>query len=107
MRSKDSALLIAKMIGCSSVHRDESGEWMPCSSPSELRRISSNAEDKKNFDIKKTDLSKRLTSSKRRSKRKIRGASFEMLRQRGIAGIATGPDGSLSSMPPGSPGALY
>jgi hypothetical protein len=107
MQSRDNAMKIAKMIGCSSIHKDELGRWMPCSSPLELERISGKAEPKQKFDIRKTDLSQRFIKGQKNSKRKIRGSKFEKLKERGIAGISTGPDGSLSSMKPGSPGALF
>jgi hypothetical protein len=52
------------------------------------------------------EVTQRMSGSKK-TKRKIRGRGYEKLRERGVAGISTMPDGSLTSMTPGSPGALF
>jgi hypothetical protein len=79
---------------------------MPCSSPETLRRISADAEPKKKAAVEEFDVNTRL-SQKKRGKRKIRGNGYEKLRERGIRGIDTMPDGSLTSATPSSPGALF
>lgn len=106
MSSKEEALKIAAFIGCSGAHKDESGDWMPCSSHEILNRISMDAEPTKKVAFDEFEISNRV-KYKKPSKRKHRGKKYERLRERGIAGISTMPDGSLSSMPPGSEGALF
>lgn len=106
MTSKQDALNFAKILGCSGVHRDKTGAWMPCSSAEELERISSEAEPGKKIYDEDFVVTKRIKKG-RPSLRKIRGNKFEELRERGIAGIHTSADGSLSSARPGDPGALF
>lgn len=106
MSSKEEALKIAAFVGCSGAHQDSDGDWMPCSSAEVLARISSEAEPKKKIAIQEIEVAKRM-ASKNKNKRKMRGRDYEKLRERGIAGITTMPDGGLTSMTPGSPGALF
>ena len=106
MSSKEDALKVAKFIGCSGAHQDKDGDWMPCSSADTLRRISAQAEPKKKAAFDEMEALQRL-SHKRRGKRRIKGRGYQKLRERGVAGISTMPDGSLTSMTPGSPGALF
>lgn len=105
MSTKEEALKIAKFIGCSGAHQDKDGDWMPCASAETLLRISLEAEPKKKAAFSEMEAIVRM-SQKKRSRRKIKGRGYEKLRERGIAGITTMPDGSLSSSTPGSPGAL-
>jgi hypothetical protein len=106
MTTKEEALKIASFVGCSGAHMDKDGDWMPCSSPEILQIISADAEPKKKAAVEEFGVNRRL-SEKRRGKRKIRGRGYEKLRERGIRGIDTMPDGSLTSATPGSPGALF
>lgn len=41
---KIDALRMAQNMGCSGAHKDENGNWVPCSSPEEMDRISNTAE---------------------------------------------------------------
>jgi hypothetical protein len=80
---------MARYMGCSGVHQNENGVWMPCSSPEELNKISDAAEpEKKSF--QKEPLPKR-------KKRGKRSTGWEKLRERGILGIDTLPGGGLVS----------
>lgn len=106
MTTKEEAIKIASFVGCSGAHMDKDGDWMPCSSPAILQRISADAEPKKKAAVEEFSVNSRL-SQKKRGKRKFRGAGYEKLRERGIRGIDTMPDGSLTSAQPGSPGALF
>lgn len=106
MSTREEALKIAAAIGCSGAHKDADGDWMPCSSHEALQKLSSAAEPKKKVATSEIESYSRI-KNKKRSKRKIRGSKYEKLRERGVAGIHTSPDGSLSSMTPGSPGALF
>lgn len=106
MSTREEAIKIAAFIGCSGAHQDKDGDWMPCSSHEILNRISLEAEPKKKAADEEFEVAQRI-KYKKQNKRKIKGKKYEKLRERGIAGIQTMPDGSLSSMTPGTPGALY
>ena len=106
MSTREEALKISSFIGCSGAHQDKDGDWMPCSSREILQRVSMEAEPKKKAATHEFESIRRM-SQKRRGKRNITGSKFEKLRERGVAGIETMPDGSLSSMSPGSEGALF
>lgn len=106
MSTREEALKISSFVGCSGAHQDKDGDWMPCSSPEILQRLSMEAEPKKKAAIHEYESVQRM-SQKRRGKRKMTGSKFEKLRERGVAGISTAPDGSLSSMTAGSSGALF
>jgi hypothetical protein len=104
--TRKEALKIASFIGCTGVHQDKDGDWMPCSSMDVLRRISSEAEPTKKAAFDEMEVTQRM-SGRKKTKRKIRGRGYEKLRERGVAGVSTMPDGSLTSMTPGSQGALF
>lgn len=90
------AMKLAKDIGCTGVHKDSEGNWMPCESEEEMQRISNIAETSKWRSVvpgyKKSD--KTRTVGKRR---KRRVAGWENLREAPIRGIATLADGSIVS----------
>lgn len=45
--TEEMAKEMAKNMGCSGIHKDEKGNWMPCSSMEKLQEISNRAEPKK------------------------------------------------------------
>ena len=103
MSSKEEVLKIASFIGCSGAHRSSDGAWMPCSTPEELQRLSAEAEPEKKVIFSEIESLRK----NKKSKRKMRGASFEKLKERGIAGISSTPGVGITSMQPGSSGALF
>lgn len=85
---KTMAARMARYMGCSGVHQNEDGIWMPCKSREELLRRSNAAEPRK----------KSLPDMpKKRKLRRRRGENWEKLRERGVLGIATLPGGGLVS----------
>jgi hypothetical protein len=107
--TREMALRIARIVGCRGVHEVD-GKWMPCSSPEALREISMRAETDKKQPQKKDakddcgcggpccDEQKSVQRKRRGVRHKKR---WEDLAERGIIGISTAPDGSLSSEPIG------
>lgn len=94
---KADALRLAKEIGCSGAHKDNKGNWIPCSSPEELDRISNAAETSKWRNVVPGyKFSKGRTKGK--NKRRKRD-DWENLTEAPIRGIATLEDGSLVSSP--------
>lgn len=88
---KKMAQRMARYMGCSGVHQNEDGTWMPCKSPEELMRLSDAAEPKKKADPQ-GDMKKM-----KRKKRKRRGSNWEELGERGVGGIDTLAGGGLVS----------
>ena len=103
MPSKEEVLKIASFIGCSGAHRSSDGTWMPCSSMEELERISAEAEPEKKVVFSEIEYLRK----NKKNKRKMRGREFEKLRERGVAGISSTPGLGITSMQPGSSGALF
>lgn len=95
MPSKKEALAIAKYMNCTGIHLTDDNDWMPCSSPAVLMRVSNRAEKNQ---VKSDSM---MVTRKKKSKRKIRGRKFEQLRERGVMGIDTLPGGGLVSAPIG------
>ena len=94
---KADAEKLAAAIGCSGVHQDANGKWLPCATEEEMQKLSMDAEpDKKpvGFYDKKEGKPKR----KKRGKRKrYVNDEWENLRERAPLGFDTLPDGSLVS----------
>lgn len=90
------AMKLAKDIGCTGVHKDSEGNWMPCESEEEMQRISNIAETSKWRSVvpgyKKSDKTRTVGKRRRR-----RVAGWENLREAPIRGIATLADGSIVS----------
>lgn len=85
---KKMAYRMARYMGCSGVHQNEDGVWMPCKNIEELNRISNRAEPKKKEDI---------IEEPKRGKRKKRGKNWEKLGERGPMSIGTLPGGGIHS----------
>lgn len=83
------AMNVAKMIGCSGVHKDEKGNWMPCSSMEELEKLSETAEGPKWRTVVPDDSSPR-TRSKGKRKRPIQ-SEWENLNEKPIRAITAVP----------------
>lgn len=94
---KADAEKLAAAIGCSGVHQDANGKWLPCATEEEMQKLSMDAEPGKKpvgFYDKKEGKPKR----KKRGKRKrYVNDEWENLRQRSTLGFDTLPDGSLVS----------
>jgi len=88
---KKMAYRMARYMGCSGVHQNEDGVWMPCKNIEELNRISNRAEPEKKEAIVEPEKPKR----KKRGKRRQNG--WEELGARGPVGIDTLPGGGLHS----------
>lgn len=90
------AMNLAKEIGCSGVHKDEDGNWMPCESHEEMQRISNIAETSRWRSVvpgyKKSEKTRTVGKKK---KRPVSG--WENLREAPIRGISTLADGSIVS----------
>lgn len=83
------ALDVAKMIGCSGVHKGSNGEWMPCSSVDELDRISNTAEGNSWRTV--VPESENVSSRAKGQTRKRRQKEWDNLEEkpiRGIVGVA-------------------
>jgi hypothetical protein len=96
---KIEALKMASNIGCNGAHKDENGNWMPCSSHAEMMEISNRAEPKKGKSLssrrgmKKTRI---LTGVKKRRNNweeleKEKNKEWETLGQRGVISIDAVP----------------
>jgi hypothetical protein len=94
--SKEEALKVAEYLGCSDVHKDSDGNWMPCDSHETLQRISNEAETTNPKREYKTtdDIPDQVY---RKTKRKKRGSNWENLSERGPVGIDTLSGGGLVS----------
>lgn len=88
---KKMAYRMARYMGCSGVHQNDDGVWMPCKSPEELQKISDRAEPAKKSHHDEDEM------KGTRKKRKKRGKDWEKMRERGVLGIATMPGGGLVS----------
>lgn len=86
---KKMAHRMARYMGCSGVHQNDDGVWMPCKSPEELMRLSEQAEPQKKSMI--------VEPEKKRRRRKKRGKDWEKLGERGVGSIDTLPGGGLVS----------
>lgn len=91
--SREEALKVARLIGCTGVHQDSDGKWLPCSSAEKLQEISNEAESLKNTPKAKSEEKKK----KRGSRRRYVKPGYEPLGERGVLGIETLPDGGLVS----------
>ena len=95
--SQAQAARMARRLGCSGAH-EFNGSWMPCSTHDELTRILDqiNSLDEKDDECLPCSQGKSAVrlASKRRGRNPKR---FEQLRERGVLGIDTLPDGSLVS----------
>ena len=82
--SKEQALEVAEMIGCSGAHQDENGNWMPCSSMEEMNRISNRAETSK--------WKEKANAFNKKRKRKKRRDGWEELDEKPVQGLnGSGP----------------
>lgn len=91
--SREEALKIARFIGCSGAHKDDKGNWLPCSSAEKLMEISTEAESSKYKPSAKADEKKKNRGARRRYIK----PGYEPLGERGISGIETLPGGGLVS----------
>ena len=82
------AMRVARMIGCSGAHQDETGNWLPCPNPNALSEIIGSGK-------------KELPKRKRRGRGGVRPNGYERLIERGVMGIDTLPGGGLVSAPVG------
>lgn len=86
--TREQALEVARYLGCRGAHQREDGTWAPCSTESQLIEISKRAETQKHSPLYKAEP--------QRKRRKKKG--WEHLREAGVDGIETLPDGGLVSM---------
>lgn len=75
--TREDAMKIARYLGCRGAHQRPDGNWVPCSDEETLTRISNQAEEK--------------------SRKKKKKKDWENLREGGVIGIDTLPDGGLVS----------
>ena len=102
--SRKEAMRLARRIGCQGAHQNEKGEWLPCSSPDELQKISKYAETHIPSGLKDAEMkAPPCIGCKESAERTKRGRSqrkrWEKLRERGVVGIETMPNGGLVSAP--------
>ena len=105
--SKIEAMKMAENIGCSGVHKDEKGNWMPCSSMDELNRISNSSEPEKKYISEKRLGMKKKRTINGRAKRRMEQAwnelkrnkdkEWEELEERGVISIDELPGGGIVS----------
>lgn len=100
--SKIDALKMAQNLGCQGVHKDENGNWMPCSSMDEMNKISNRAEPKKKRKSEDQVVFRSNGKKKRRSSNwnKIKKQSedeWETLGSRGVMSIDSLPSGGIIS----------
>jgi hypothetical protein len=89
------AMSVSKMIGCSGVHKDKDGNWMPCASMEELEKISNLAEGPKwRTVVPESGDSKKRTKGRRR---KPAADGWEKLNEEPIGGIVSLEGGGLVS----------
>lgn len=91
--SREEALKIARFIGCTGAHQDDTGNWLPCASAKKLMEISAEAESSTYKPAEKSEDEKK----KRGSRRRYIKPGYEPLGERGVLSIETLPDGSLVS----------
>jgi hypothetical protein len=94
--SREQAEEVAKMIGCSGVHQDENGNWLPCSSPESLSRVSNRAETGK--------WTEKVMAFQKKRKRKKRSDGWEELGEKPIRGITGLPGVGIVSAVSGEAG---
>ena len=70
---KKMAYRMARYMGCSGVHQNDDGVWMPCKSPEELQKISDRAEPAKKSHHDEDEM------KGTRKKRKKRGKDWERI----------------------------
>lgn len=87
MNSMMVAIRRSKEVGCSGVHRGSNGQWEPCASASEYKRVTG---------IKKRPIVENARIRDRKGSRKL-SQQWEPLDERGIAGIATLDGGGMVS----------
>lgn len=83
--SREDALKVARYLGCSGAHQDESGTWFPCANAETMNRISNEAEPKS------------AERRKRGKRRRFVQDGYEPLGSRGVLGIDTIPGVGLVS----------
>lgn len=83
--TREDALKVARYLGCSGAHQDESGTWFPCANAETMNRISSEAEPKS------------AERRKRGKRRRFVQDGYEPLGSRGVLGIDTIPGVGLVS----------
>lgn len=106
---KIDAMRMAANIGCSGVHKDENGNWMPCSTHDEMQRISNRAEPREK---KKAVKPSRVNAKRKRvlngrMKKRMEQAwnelereadkEWEDLGERGVISIQAIPGGGITS----------
>lgn len=94
--SREQAEEVAKMIGCSGVHQDENGNWLPCSSPESLARVSNRAETNK--------WTEKAMSFMKKRKKKKPSDGWEELDEKPIRGITAIPGVGIVSAVSGEAG---
>jgi hypothetical protein len=88
---KIEALRVAEMVGCTGAHQDKDGNWAPCSSPEELKKISAQAESD-DWIKKSATQSSVIEGETPFKKKKKRRDGWEKLRERPVQGInGSGP----------------
>jgi hypothetical protein len=85
------AMDVAKMIGCSGVHKDKDGNWMPCSTMEEMDRISNLAEGPKWRTVVPESSGPKTRAKGRRRQIMNPNQQFEELQEKPIRGIVGVP----------------
>ena len=93
--SREQAEQVAEMIGCKGVHQDDSGNWLPCSSPESLNRISK---------IGETSKWKEKAFAFNKKRKKKRTDEWEELDEKPIRGITGLPGVGIVSAISGEAG---
>lgn len=104
---KTDALKVAAMIGCSGAHKDENGEWLPCSSPKILERISNAAESDswlKNYKKSGYKVLDVIKKPRKMGKRRRMRDNWEKLNEKPIRGITRLPGVGIVTAIPGEAG---
>lgn len=104
---KVDALKVAAMIGCSGAHKNENGEWLPCSSPKILDRISNAAESDswlKNYKKSGYKVLDVIKKPRKMGKRRRMRDNWEKLNERPIRGITGLPGVGIVTAIPGEAG---
>ena len=92
---KIEALKMAANMGCSGAHKDDAGNWMPCSSHEEMQKISNQAEGR---DWRSAVPGYKSDKRRRKgSKRKRRNDGWEELEESGVISIDSLPGGGIVS----------
>ena len=94
--SKEQAQEVAKMVGCSGVHQDGDGNWLPCASEEELTRLSNLGETSK--------WKEKAFAFNRKRKRRKRNDGWEELDEKPIRGITAIPGVGIVSAVSGEAG---